>query len=105
MGVKFPTGPLPVRGEALVGSGGAPCVLAAALLLAPPLRPHACSRSELSSAAARASGNPPPAKIDRSCDLAEYPSDTWAQCEADNYAMVSQAPAEPASNPDFMQRW
>lgn len=67
----------------------------------------ACGRSALPQASARSGGGstPAPVEIDRTCDLAAYPSDAWAQCEAQNYAHVTEAPAEQAANPDFQTRW
>ena len=68
----------------------------------------ACSRSELATADPLSKDQtppPPPAEIDRTCDDAAYPSDVWAQCEQQNYAHVSEAPAEQVSNPDFDERW
>ena len=34
-----------------------------------------------------------------------YPSPEWFQREAENFAMVSQAPLEQAADPEFQQRW
>jgi hypothetical protein len=34
-----------------------------------------------------------------------YPSPEWFQREAENFATVSQAPAEQAADPDFQLRW
>lgn len=49
-------------------------------------------------------GTTPAAAIDRTCDNAAYPSAEWARCEAQNYAMTTQAPTEQASNPAFLVR-
>jgi len=46
-----------------------------------------------------------PAVVDRSCDLAVFPSPEWTQCELENYARTGEGPAEQAQNPAFMQRW
>lgn len=35
----------------------------------------------------------------------EYPSPEWFAREAENFATVSQAPAEQAADPEFQQRW
>lgn len=40
------------------------------------------------------------ANIDRRCDNAPYPSAEWTQCEVENFAKISQAPAE-SLNPAF----
>jgi hypothetical protein len=47
-------------------------------------------------------GNTP---VDLSCDRAVYPSAQWTQCEAQNYAMVLQAPLEQVGDPAFVLRW
>lgn len=44
-----------------------------------------------------------PQNLDRSCDIAPYPSAQWTQCEANNNAKQSQAPAEQLS-PTFQAR-
>ena len=49
------------------------------------------------------SSSPPP-QIDRSCDTAAFPSATFTQCEATNFAMNGQAVAEELSTA-FQQRW
>lgn len=49
-------------------------------------------------------GTGPAAAIDRTCDNAAYPSAAWIKCEAQNYAMTTQAPTEQATNPAFLLR-
>ncbi|WP_269620513.1 hypothetical protein [Zhongshania sp. BJYM1] len=44
-----------------------------------------------------------PQNLDRSCDLAQYPSVQWTQCELANFAKTAEAPAEQL-NPAFVQR-
>ncbi|MES2682310.1 MAG: hypothetical protein V4650_02235 [Pseudomonadota bacterium] len=46
----------------------------------------------------------PPLQIDRRCDTAAFPSATFTECEAVNFAMNGQAAAEQLS-PIFQQRW
>jgi hypothetical protein len=43
--------------------------------------------------------------IDRTCDLAPFPSELWTACEAENFAKVGEAAAEQARNPGFLLRW
>ncbi len=45
-----------------------------------------------------------PQNLDRSCDLAEYPSAEWTQCELANFAKTSEALLEQA-DPVFLQRF
>ncbi|MDB5974481.1 MAG: hypothetical protein JWR07_1241 [Nevskia sp.] len=45
-----------------------------------------------------------PQNLDRSCDVALYPSAKWTQCEAQNFAKVLQAPLEEVANPAFLAR-
>ncbi len=53
----------------------------------------------------RASSGSGAANLDRTCDLAPFPSAQWEQCEVQNFAKVSEAPLEQAANPDFLLRW
>ncbi len=46
-----------------------------------------------------------PQNLDRSCDLAPYPSAQWTACEATNYARVLEAPGEEVANVPFVLRW
>ena len=82
--------PLPASGG---GGAAAPAPGASPII--------AASASPAPSAAASA---PAPAgsaaAVDRTCDVAPYPSAQWTQCEAQNYAKTSQAPAE-QSAPGF----
>lgn len=50
-------------------------------------------------------GGGPAVVTDRTCDAAPYPSAQWTQCEAQNFAKVSEAPTEQAANPAFGSRW
>ena len=43
--------------------------------------------------------------IDRSCDLAPFPSAQWEACEVSNFAKVGEAPLEQAANPAYLSRW
>lgn len=45
-----------------------------------------------------------PENLDRSCDLAQYPSLEWTQCELSNFAKTSEAIIEQA-DPLFLQRF
>ena len=45
-----------------------------------------------------------PQNLDRSCDVAPYPSAKWSQCEAQNFARVLEAPLEQVGNPAFLAR-
>ena len=51
-----------------------------------------------------AQGEEAPVSIS-TCRAAEYPSETWTQCEAENYAKTGEAPAEQSADPDFVARW
>lgn len=63
--------------------------------------------STMTSSAPSQSGDDPytPAPIDRTCDLAAFPSPLWEQCEAQNFATVGEAPREQVANPDFLSTW
>ncbi len=39
------------------------------------------------------------------CRTAPYPSELWTQCEAENFAKTSEAPAEQSADPEFVARW
>ncbi|MGH8431931.1 MAG: alpha/beta hydrolase family protein, partial [Solimonas sp.] len=69
-------------------------ILASALLCA-------CGSS---TAVSGGSTSTPPVALDRSCDLAPFPSAQWTQCEAQNYAKAGEAPLEQISNPVFQSR-
>jgi hypothetical protein len=43
--------------------------------------------------------------VDLTCDHAIFPSAQWDECEANNYAMVLQAPAEEVTDVPFVLRW
>lgn len=75
----------------------------AALLLGGCGSSTAPSATAAGSSAAAGAGNG--VAIDRSCDVAVYPSAAWTQCELQNYAMVSQAATEEEANPAFLGRW
>jgi len=45
-----------------------------------------------------------PAVIDRSCDLAPFPSPQWTLCEVSNFAKITEAPLEQVANPAFQAR-
>jgi len=49
-------------------------------------------------------GVTPTQNLDRSCDLAAFPSAKWTSCEATNYAKTLEAPAEQV-NPAFLARY
>ncbi|MGH8461226.1 MAG: alpha/beta hydrolase family protein [Stenotrophobium sp.] len=42
---------------------------------------------------------------DHTCDLAVYPSVAWTQCEATNFAKISEGPTEELQNPAFLTRY
>jgi hypothetical protein len=45
------------------------------------------------------------AGIDRTCDLAPFPSAQWEACEVQNFAKVGEAAVEEAANPTFVAAW
>lgn len=63
-----------------------------------------CSSSTPSGTPAQADGDGPNVgSVDTTCDLASYPSETWTQCEAENWARTGEATAEQLA-PAFVQR-
>jgi hypothetical protein len=65
----------------------------------------ACGSSSGTASSDPSSGGSTASNIDLTCDNAVYPSATWLQCEAENYAMVLQAPEEEVTDPPFLLRW
>lgn len=63
-----------------------------------------CGDGSAIAVGARDGASPPAAEIDRTCDLAPFPSEQWLACEAANYAKTLEGPAEQQA-PGFALRW